>query len=256
MSDLSGIDYTTDDFLGGIIKLHQPRQGYRVANDTVFLAASLTPKKGERILDMGAGTGGILTCLAGRLGERVNTLTLHGIELQPHHVAFARANAELNGFADQITYFEGDIATPPELCVPGSYHHVVTNPPYLENGMATPSPYDSKALAHMDSHIPLEDWIGLCLRMLRPRGYLSLVQRADRLDDILAVLHGRCGSITVFPIWTVPGRDARRVLVRARKDGRGATALKAGIVVHKSDGTYTAAAEAVLRHGEGLDITG
>ena len=66
---MTNCEFTVDDFLGGRVKLKQPRKGYRVTSDSIFLAASLTVKSGEKILDMGAGTGGILSCLAARLGS-------------------------------------------------------------------------------------------------------------------------------------------------------------------------------------------
>lgn len=245
-------DFSCDDFLGGRIRLHQPRNSYRIGTDTVFLAASLVVEKGETVLDMGSGTGGILSCLAARIeGEGA----LHGLELQPEFLEFANRNISENSFEDRITYFNGDVAAPPVACEPNSYHHVVTNPPYLEAGHAVAPSTASLSTAHMDSDIPLGDWIKKCLRMVRPLGYLTLVQRADRLDDILSALHGRAGDITVFPLWPKEGVAARRVIVQARKGGRGAFSLKSGMVVHKSDGTYTPEAENILRHGRALDIT-
>lgn len=243
---------TRDDFLGGRIRLHQPKNSYRMGTDTVFLAASLMIEKGEAVLDMGSGTGGILSCLAARIS---GDATLHGLEIQPEFLEFANRNISENSFEDRITYFEGDVANPPAVCEPNSYHQVVTNPPYLEAGQAVAPPNPSLSMAHMDSHVLLGDWIRHCLRMVRPMGYLTLVQRADRLDDILNALHGRAGDITVFPLWPKAGVAARRVIVRARKGGRGAFSLKSGMVVHKSDGTYTGEAENILRHGHPLDIT-
>ena len=251
-----------DDFLGGAIRLYQPEEGYRIATDTVFLAASMTYQENDRILDMGAGTGGILSCLLSRTEGLVSgtegqaaTNIFHGIELQPELLALARRNARENNFADRIEYFAGDIASPPPECEPNSYHHVVSNPPYLKKNGATASPYETKAVAHMDSHIELGRWVHLCLRMLKPLGHLTLVHRADRLDDIIAALHGRAGDIIIFPLWSTRDKDARRVIIQARKGGKGIIALKPGLIVRTSDGTFSPEAEAILRHGEALDIT-
>ena len=254
MTELFQTDYSTDDFLGGLVRLHQPRKGYRVSMDTVHLAATLDPRPGDRLLDVGAGTGGILTCLAGRLGEASWDLVLHGLELQPLHVEFARANAELNGFEDRISYFEGDLAAPPAECTKNSYDHVVTNPPYYEKDTHSVSPQENRALAHADSHLTLSEWIEHCLKMVKPKGYLSLVQKAERLAEILSALQGRAGEIIVYPIWSREGGNAGRVIVRARKGSRTPLVLKRGLVVHTSDGGYTDRAEAIQRHGQKLDI--
>ena len=236
------------------MRLHQPRKGYRISMDTVHLAATLAPKPGERILDVGAGTGGILTCLAGRLGEASRDLVMHGLELQPLHVEFARANAALNGFDGRINCFEGDIAAPPAACEKNSYDHVVSNPPYYEKGAHSISPQENRALAHTDSHLTLGEWVVYCLKMVKPKGYLSLIQKAERLAEILSALQGRAGEIIVYPVWSREDSNAGRVIVRARKGSRAPLVLKHGLVVHTSDGGYTDRAEAVQRHGQTLDI--
>jgi len=243
-----------DDFLGGAIRLYQPTEGYRIATDTVFLAASIRYDPNERILDMGCGTGGILSCLLARTKGQGENNIFHGIELQSELLDLARQNARENGFGERIDYFAGDIARPPADCAPNSYHHVITNPPYLKENGATASPFASKARAHMAGPVGLGAWVGLCLRMLRPLGHLTLVQRADRMDDIIAALHGKAGDIIIFPLWSSAGRDARRVIIQARKGARGNIALKPGLIVHTSEGRFTPEAEAILRHGEALDI--
>ena len=47
-------------------------------------------------------------------------------------------------------------------------------------------------------------------------------------------------------------RTASRVLVRGRKGIAAPTRLMPGLVLHEPDGRYTAAADAVLRHGAGI----
>lgn len=253
MTELKGV--SQDDFLGGAIRLYQPEEGYRIATDTVFLAASINYGKNDRILDMGAGTGGILSCLLSRTAAQTAGNIFHGIEMQGQLLDLARLNARKNDFTDRVEYFSGDIANPPASCEPNSYHQVVSNPPYLKKNGATASPCAIKAAAHMDSHIELGDWVHLCLRMLKPLGHLTLVHRADRMDDIIAALHGRAGDIIIFPLWSAGDKDARRVIIRARKGGKGIIALKPGLIVHTSDGTFTPEAEAILRYGATLNIT-
>lgn len=248
------IGASQDEFLDGAIKLYQPAEGYRIATDTVFLAASLTVAPGESMLDMGAGTGGVLSCLLARMKGRGTHNTFHGIELQEELLELARQNAVANGFGDQVCYFAGDIAHPPKTCPPNSYDQVVSNPPYLKKNGATASPFETKAVAHMDSHIPLGEWVRLCLRMLKPLGRLTLVHRADRMDDIIAALHGRAGDIVIYPLWSSAHKEARRVIIQARKGGKGILALKPGLRVHTSDGSFTPEAEAILRCGAALDL--
>jgi tRNA1(Val) A37 N6-methylase TrmN6 len=58
----------------------------------------------------------------------------------------------------------------------------------------------------------------------------------------------------VFPLWAGQGRAASRVLVRARKQIAAPARLAPGLVLHEADGSFTAAAEAVLREARGLDL--
>ena len=90
---MTSFEITHDDFLGGKVKLQQPKKGYRISSDSVFLAASLAPKKGEKILDVGAGSGAILSCLLARISTEA---TYHGIELQDELIDLARKNGSDN----------------------------------------------------------------------------------------------------------------------------------------------------------------
>ena len=89
---------------------------------------------------------------------------------------------------------------------------------------------------------------------MKPKGRLTLIQRADRLGDILAALQGQAGEIVVFPLWPKPGRAARRVIVTARKGLRTPLRLASGLVLHEKTGDFTAQAQAVLAAAQPLDI--
>lgn len=245
---MSELEVSEDDFLGGLISLKQPKKGYRITSDTVFLAASLIAKSGETILDVGAGTGGILSCFAARIGEDANKLTMIGVDVQDELLSLARSNNE------NISYVNGDIKGEIEGCAANSFDHVVTNPPYYEKGKVTSSPYKSKAVAHGNNMNDLVSWIERCLRMVKPKGFISLVHRADRLDDIVSALKPKAGALIIFPMYSKAGEDANRVIIRAQKGSKGLLTLKSGLIVHKSDGKYTEAAENILRRAQFLDI--
>jgi tRNA1(Val) A37 N6-methylase TrmN6 len=102
----------------------------------------------------------------------------------------------------------------------------------------------------------LAGWLAACLRMLKPDGYLTLIHRADRLDELLAALLGRAGDVIVFPLWpAAAGRPAKRVLIQARKGARGPLRLVPGLVLHDRDGRFSNVAESVLRDGLALQLT-
>jgi tRNA1(Val) A37 N6-methylase TrmN6 len=252
---MNDLHLTQDDFLGGRLNLIQPKKGYRITSDSVYLAASISLKAGESILDMGAGNGGILSCLATRLGQDAKGCIMHGIEIQPELMTMDIKNAQINGHDEFTSYFEGDIFKEIEACAPNSYHHVVSNPPYFEKGKITASPHKTKALAFGEDMVDLKKWVERCLRMVRPKGTLTLIHRAERMDDIICALNGKAGSIVIFPFYPKQDKDASRIIIRAQKDAKGLLSLKSGLIVHKSNGDYTPAIENILRHAKYLDIT-
>jgi tRNA1(Val) A37 N6-methylase TrmN6 len=99
----------------------------------------------------------------------------------------------------------------------------------------------------------LSVWIATAARLLRPRGRLAVVHRADRFDALVRALAPRFGSVELVPLWPRAGEAARRVIVRARLGGRSPARLSAGLVLHAADGSFTPAAEAILRGEAALE---
>jgi tRNA1(Val) A37 N6-methylase TrmN6 len=244
-------DATTEDFLlNGRVRLIQPARGYRAAIDPVFLAAAVPAGPGETVLDLGCGVGAASLCLAVRvLGCRIT-----GLEADRRVVRLAGDNVTRNALSDRVLILAGDLLRPPQRLDPGGFSHVMANPPFLPTGVATPSPLAAKARATVEGDADLAAWIRFALTMVRAKGTLTFIHRADRLDSLLALLAGRAGEIVVFPLWAGVGKDAKRVIVRARKGILSPTRIAPGLILHEADGRYTEAAQSVLRHGAALPI--
>ncbi|MGE0746539.1 MAG: tRNA1(Val) (adenine(37)-N6)-methyltransferase [Rhodospirillales bacterium] len=234
---------TEDRLLDGQLVLRQPRDGFRVAIDSVLLAAAVPAAPGELVLEPGAGTGAAALCLA----RRVAGVRVVGLERQADLVRLAGENVRANGLAGSVDVMIGDLVRPPPRVVPASFAHVMFNPPYLPEGRGRAPADAGRAQAHVEGEAALAAWIDFALRMVRPKGTMTMIHRADRLDDILAHLYGKAGEIVVFPLW--PGRDrpAKRVIVQARRGVATPLRLAPGLVLHEADGGYTPAADAVLR---------
>ncbi|MGH6899251.1 MAG: tRNA1(Val) (adenine(37)-N6)-methyltransferase [Geminicoccaceae bacterium] len=245
-------DLTDDHLLGGRLRFSQPAHGYRVAIDPVLLAAAVTPLPYHRVLDAGAGTGAASLCLAARVPE----CRILGLEIQRNLHRIASHNVTRNEFDRRVEMIQGDLQRPPPRFSGASFDHVMSNPPHLAADQARSSPDRERALAHAETSMDLAGWLAACLRMLKPDGCLTLIHRADRLDQLLAALLNRAGDVIVFPLWPVAaGRPAKRVLIQARKGARGPLRLAPGLVLHNRDGSFSEAAEGVLRAGRALDLT-
>jgi tRNA1(Val) A37 N6-methylase TrmN6 len=241
---------TEDRLLGGRVRLRQPADGARAAIDPVFLAAAVPAESSQQILDAGCGAGAAMLCLAARVPQ----CRIVGLELQRDLVRLAGDNVLLNGMADRLSVMIGDLLRPPPRLSPGMFDHVMANPPVLERGRGSEVPSPSKAAATIEGEAALGEWVRFALGMVRPKGTVTFIHRADRIDGLLGQLAGRAGGIVIFPLWPRAGQSASRVLVRARKQIAAPARLAPGLVLHEADGRFTAAAEAVLRGGEALTL--
>lgn len=239
-----------DRLLGGRVRLRQPTDGYRVAIDPVFLAAAVPARPQDHVLDVGCGVGAAALCLAIRVpGCRVT-----GIEIQRDLVRMAGDNIVLNDLSSRVSVMQGDLLDLPPRLAPGAFDHVMANPPFLAAGTATAPASPGRAAAHLEGDANLAVWVRVALAMVRAKGSLTFIHRADRLEALLALLAGRAGEIVLHPLWPGGGKPAKRVIVRARKQVATPTRLLPGLILHEADGRFTAAAEAVLRGAAALEF--
>lgn len=240
-----------DGLLGGRVRLRQPASGYRAGVDPVLLAAAVPARNGDAVLELGSGVGAASLCLA----ARVPHCAITGIDSDDALVSVANANAGINGVADRVEFVSGDVAAILSTGVGASFEHAIANPPFLE-----PSRADLRNLsparrnATIESTASLEMWLSAMCRAVNPKGRITLIQRADRLAEILALLRPLAGDIAVLPLWPKAGRAARRVIVTARPGTATPMRLLNGLVLHRDDGRYTPEAMAILRDGAPLDL--
>ena len=225
------------------IKIFQPSDGYHASSDAVWLAAAVSNvKDGDTFLDVGSGTGAVSLCIAERFKQKKINIT--GVEIQPLLAEAATKSAVANHF-DFISFKNSDVFE--SNFTPCYFTHVITNPPYALEDM--PSPNKSKATAHNFQSTDLKTWIDFCIKMIKPQGFFYIINRTEALDDILATIHGRLGQIEIFPLQSKINQQAKRIILRARKDLKTPLVLHQPIIVHDNTGAYTPMAEDVLRKG-------
>jgi tRNA1(Val) A37 N6-methylase TrmN6 len=244
-----------DAVLGGRLVLRQPLSGHRVGHDAILLAAASPARAGDHAVDLGAGVGAAGLALA----RRVEGVTVTLVEIDPTLTALARDNIKRNDLAGRVravcldvgasvaAFANAGLAAEEEDCV-------LMNPPF--NALHNPSPNANRRMAHAASHGVLRQWVRTASRLLRPSGTLTLIWRADGVADVLAELASRFGAVSLLPIYGKPALPAIRIVASAVKDSRAPLMLRPALLLADEHGKPTAEAEAVLRGGASLPLTG
>ena len=228
---MTSCDVTEDGFLGGRLRLRQPRTGHRAGHDAVLLAAATPANTGQRVVDFGAGVGAAGLALASRVGG----LDLVLVEIDPRLAALARDNAALNGFAAQVALLDVT-ATAGAFANSGlpadSVDVVLMNPPFTDAARHRASPDAARALAHAATPATLEGWIHAARRILKSGGVLTLIWRADGITEVLGGLERGFGSLEILPVHGEAAKPAIRLLVRAIKGGKAPVRIYPGLMLN------------------------
>jgi tRNA1(Val) A37 N6-methylase TrmN6 len=247
---MSGPERPAETFLNGRVIARQPAHGYRASLDTVLLGAAIEAGAGERLVELGCGSGAALLIAA----ERNPGASFLGIERDPALATLAAENARANPTGPRVEIVAGDaLAVAPERRE--RFDQAFLNPPYFDDeDSVRPPPDPARRAAFLAEEGGIEAWIAAALAYVPTRGRVTVIHRADRLADLLAAVGSKAGEIRVRPIHPRAGEPAKRVLVRARKGARTPLAILPGFVLHEADGGWTAEARAVLEGEQGAGL--
>ncbi len=245
------IEIEETSLLKGRVKLIQPKKGFRAAIDSVFLGASVQERNKEfKLLDMGCGVGSVGLCAA----QRLPNIQLTGLDIQENIIDIARHNAQLNNI--NAEFVQGSIKDKKTL-ENNQFDEIVMNPPYetIASGYISENKIKATSNHEITSETTLEDWIKFAHLKLKQGGTLNIIHKADRVDEIVLHLSKRrwFGSIIIYPFHSFEGEDAKRVIVKARKERYAQTKLKFGMIIHGQGGDYSKQAVEVLEHAQGID---
>ena len=221
------LELTEDAFLGGQLRLKQLKSGHRAGHDAVLLAAATSARSGDRVADLGAGAG-----VAGlAVARRVAGIDLVLVEIDAALADLARANADANAIhADVIVLdVEADAAAFAAAgLAPDSVDAVLMNPPFNDPARHRVSP------------------VHAARRILKSRGVLTLIWRADGLAEVLSALDHGFGSLQVLPVHGEARGPANRILVRATKGGRAPTQIHPALMLNDEQGVPNRRVQEIL----------
>ncbi len=220
------------------------RNGYRIIQDpkrfcfgmdAVLLAGFAKVKPGEKVLDLGTGTG-ILPIL---LEARTKGASFTGLEIQPESADMAARSVRLNHLENKVHIVNGDIRKADRLFGAGSYHVVTSNPPYMTDLHGIKNPNEAKAIARHEILCTLEDVVSQAAKLLAPCGRFYLVHRPFRLAEILTCLcsHG-LEPKRMRLVHSYEDREPNMVLIEALKGGRSGMTVEKPLIIFEKPGVY------------------
>lgn len=180
----------------------------KVGTDGTLLGA--WARGGQRILDIGTGTGLVALMMAQRFDEA----QVVGIDIDAAAVGQARENVAASPFSKRISIEKADIndyVQPP-------FDAIVANPPYFERSLTSPD--SQRTLARHTTALSYAQLIAAARRLLTDEGEFSVVVPADALGrmESEAALAGLF-KVRECQVKTTPRKAPKRCLLAFRKHG-------------------------------------
>lgn len=147
------------------INIEERSTVYPVLEDTILMADSINIEEGDRVLEIGCGTG-YVSISAALMGGKVV-----GVDINPDAVRLSRRNASLNGI-DDIDFHESDMFEN----VDGLFDVIIFNPPYLPSEEFQSGAYDACWDGGKDGRETSDRFIDALSGHLEKKGTVYLLQ--------------------------------------------------------------------------------
>lgn len=220
------------------------RNGYRIIQssgrfcfgmDAVLLSGFARAKEGDKVLDLGCGTG-IIPIL---MEAKTKAAHLTGLEIQEESADMARRSVEMNGLGAKIRIVQGDIKEAGTIFGAASFDVVTCNPPYMIGQHGITNPEGSKAIARHEILCTLEDVIAQTARLLCPGGNFFMVHRPFRLAEIMVLLHEyKLEPKRMQLVYPFVDKEPNMVLIEANRGGKPRMTVEKPLIVYKEPGVY------------------
>ncbi len=204
--------------------------------DAVLLSGFAKAKQGDRVLDLGTGTG-IIPIL---MEAKTQAEHLTGLEIHEESADMARRSVALNGLEEKINIIQGDIKEAGQIFGGASFDVVTCNPPYMIGKHGLTNPDTPKAIARHEILCTLEDVISQTAKILRPGGNFYMVHRPFRLAEIIVLLvKYKMEPKRMRFVHPFADKEPNMVLIEANRGGRARMTVEKPLIVYREQGVYT-----------------
>ncbi|MGQ9707101.1 MAG: tRNA1(Val) (adenine(37)-N6)-methyltransferase [bacterium] len=228
--------YKRNNYNTVIMKIHQPRKGYRFSIDSILLSHFARPQKNATIIDIGCGVGIIGLILTSKRED----IKVIGVEIQKELHDLALENIKANSLEDRMNVILSDIKDINRYLPSGRFQFVISNPPYIKPGRGRVPPDSVKAIAKSESEMSIDDLIKSANYLLKNRGRFSLIWTARRFAGLIYNLKVRnFEPKRIRFVHTYSDRKANLVLVEAVKNGGEELIIEKPLIIWNDVGVYT-----------------
>ncbi len=220
------------------------RNGYKIIQnpekfcfgmDAVLLSGFARAGEGDRVLDLGTGTG-IIPIL---MEAKTRAAHLTGLEIQEESADMAMRSVALNNLQDKIAIVQGDLREAGTLFGAASFDVVTCNPPYMTSNHGLQNPGEPKAIARHEILCTLEDVVSQAAGLLKPGGNFFMVHRPFRLAEIMVLLHEyKLEPKRMQLVYPYVDKEPNMVLIEANRGGRPRITVEKPLIVYKEPGVY------------------
>lgn len=225
-----------DDLQRNHYRIIQDPKRFCFGMDAVLLSGFARVREGEKVLDLGTGTGIIPILLEAKTGAA----HLTGLEIQEDSADMARRSVALNHLEDKIEIVTGDIKEAVSLFGAASFDVVTCNPPYMTENHGLTNPEAPKAIARHELLCTLEDVISQAAGLLRPGGNFFMVHRPFRLVDIMVLLRKyRLEPKRMRMVHPFADKEPNMVLIAASRGGNPRMTVEKPLIVYREPNLYS-----------------
>lgn len=225
-----------DDLERNGLKIIQDSKRFCFGMDAVLLSGFATAKAGDRVLDLGTGTG-IIPIL---MSAKTEAEHFDALEIQEDSADMARRSVCMNHLENKISIVTGDIKTATDYFPKAGFDVITCNPPYMINEHGLKNPEDALAIARHEVLCSLDDVVKNAAMLLKPGGKFYMVHRPFRLAEIFETLKQyKLEPKRMQLVYPFVDKEPNMVLVESCRGGNKNMRIEKPLIVYKSVGEYT-----------------
>jgi len=215
--------------------------------DTILLASfAKIPYRTKQILDIGTGVGGLMLYLSQKTNAKIT-----GIEIQANRYEQALKNIQINHLETQLSCVLSDVRALKYKDV----DYIITNPPFFkvdEDSHLSMTKED--LIARHEINLTLEELIKTSASFLKNGGYIALIHRPDRFEEIARLMEKYDMVMKrIRFVHPYSHKKANHILVEAMKKGKPGLIIEPPMILYHDKHIMTK--ELIDLYGGEKDVT-